>query len=149
VTGKNKNTDRNGKMMFGITAGVLYILFGLAQFIMGFGFSSDITSSIFIHGDIIGGLILVLIGVVFIFGFREMLRGISEGVAYIYIGIILGLIFLLIYLLIIIANAAEVYLIMSDEFSNWSPVNDLNPGIYLGILSLIGFIIWRRKFSLK
>ena len=149
MTGNDKIMIKNGKMVFGITIGSLYMLFGIIQFIVGFGISSDLTSDIFIHGDIIGGLILVLIGVVFIFGFRELRKGISEGVAYIYIGIILGLIFLVIYLLIILANSIEAYLIMSDEFSTWSPVDDLNPGVYMGVITLIGFIIWRSRFSLK
>jgi hypothetical protein len=143
-----KTTENSDKMVFGLMVGILYMLFGMLQFIVGIGFNSKVTTAMFIRGDIIGGLILVLFGIVFIFGYRELRRGISEGVAYIYIGIFLALIFLLIYLLMIVANALEAYLILSEEFSGWTPLDDLNPGIYLGIISLIGFIIWRNKFSL-
>jgi hypothetical protein len=37
----------------------------------------------------------------------------------------------------------------SEDFIGWSPLDDMKPGIYLGLLSLIGFLLWRKKFTLR
>ena len=135
-------------MTFGLIVGILYFIFGALQIIVGLGFDSQLSDALFIPKDIIGGFILVLIGVIFFFGFKELRAGISEGAAYIYIAIFLALIFVVIYLLIIAANAIEAYVLINEDFTDWSPTDDLKPGIYLGLLPFIGFIIWRSKFSL-
>jgi len=136
-------------MWFGLIIGILYILFGIVQIIVGLGFGSEITKSILIPNDVLGGFILVLLGAVFLYGVKELNRGINEGVAYVYVGIFLALIFLVIYLLIMAADAIEKYIIVSEDFLTWTPLDDMKPGIYLGILALIGFLIWRKKFHLS
>ena len=135
--------------MFGLVVAILYFLFGIFQIIAGAGFSSDFFEILFISTDIIGGFILILLGSVFIYGVNELNKGISDGVAYIYVGIFLALIFLVIYLLIMAANAMEAYVILNEDYIGWTPLNDMKPGIYLGIISLIALIIWRDKFSLN
>ncbi len=142
------NNKIKSKMAFGIVTGSLYIIFGSFQVIVGLGFNFKFTEYLFIQNDLIGGFILILIGLIFLFGIKELNAGINEGVAYIYIAIFLSLIFLVIYLLIMAADAIEAYVIVSNDFINWTPLNDLKPGIYLGILPLIAFIIWRNKFSI-
>jgi len=63
-------------------------------------------------------------------------------------GIFLALVFTVIYFLIMAADAIETYVLISEDFTGWSPLDDLRPGIYLGVLPFIGFMIWRNKFSL-
>ncbi len=116
---------------------------------MGLNLSSEFTDALFIPNDIIGGLILVLIGIIFFIGVKELISEINDGVAYIYFGIFLALIFVIIYLLIIVANAIEAYVIVSDDFSTWTPLDDLKPGLYLGLLPFIGLIVWKSRFTLN
>ena len=128
-------------MAFGSIVGLLYLIFGAIQIIVGFGFDSELSEAIYIPKDIIGGFILMLIGIIFFFGVKELRAGIGEGVAYIYIGIFLALIFVVIYLLIIAANAIEAFVLVNEDYIGWSPVDDLKPGIYLGLLPFIGYIV--------
>jgi hypothetical protein len=137
------------KIYFGMGTGAFYIIFGIIQFILGLGLGAELTEVLLIPNDIIGSFILVLIGVIFSFGVKELRANNLEGNAYIYIGIFLALIFSAIYLLVLAADAAEAYLLISEDFANWSPLDDIRPGIYLGILPLVGFLIWRRKFKLN
>ena len=136
-------------MVFGMAIGCLYFLFGLIQIIVGFGFSSRIMDALLIPTDIIGGFILILLGSVFMYGVKELKSGISEGVAYIYVGIFLAVIFLVIYLLIMAADAVEAYVILNEDYMGWTPYDAIKPGIYLGIIPLAALVIWRAKFSLS
>lgn len=143
---KNGNKD---KMVIGLIVGSLYIFFGFVQLFVSLGFHSDLTENLYIPTDIMGSFILILIGIIFIFGVKELRAGKDDGVAYIYMGIFIALIFLVIYLLMMVANAIEYYVIASEDYINWEPLDDLRPGIYLAIIPLIAFILWRAKFSLK
>lgn len=141
--------ENKGQMIFGLIVGILFIFFGFIQLIVGLGFGSEITDAMFIPPDIIGALILILIGTIFLFGVKELNTGMSEGVAYIYVGIFLALLFLAIYLLIMGADAIMTYIIESEDYEGWVPLDSMRPGIYLGIIPLIGFFIWRNKFTLR
>ncbi len=138
-----------GKIVFGLIAGTIYVVFGLIQVVVGLGYGSGWTKAIFVPSDIAGGLILVLIGMVFLYGVKELNAGINEGVAYIYVGILLALGFTAIYLLIMGADALEAYAIRSEDFEDWAPLDDMKPGIYLGLLPFAALLAWRHKFSLK
>jgi hypothetical protein len=39
--------------------------------------------------------------------------------------------------------------LQGEDFEGWTLLDDLKPGIYLGFLPLVGFLIWKRKFSFK
>jgi hypothetical protein len=140
--------ENKSKMIFGIIVGVLYLVFGFIQFFVGLSIRSELTDSLFIPNDVIGGLILVLIGIVFLFGVKELNEGLDEGVAYIYVGILLALVFMIIYSLIIVANAINTYVLVNEDFSDWTPLDDMRPGIYLGVIPIIGILIWRSRFTL-
>ena len=137
------------KIYFGMLSGAFYLIFGIIQFIIGLGLGVELSDKLLIPNDIIGSFILVLIGVIFVFGVKELRAKNNEGIAYIYIGIFIALIYLAIYVLILAADAAEAYLLISEDFATWSPLDDIRPGIYLGILPLVGFLIWRKKFKLS
>ena len=128
--------ENRSKMVFGIIVGVLYLAFGFIQLIVGLGIRSKLTESLFIPNDIIGGFVLVLIGIIFLFGVKELYEGLNEGVAYIYVGILIALVFMIIYSLIIVANAINTYVLINEDFSNWTPSEDMRPGIYLGVIPI-------------
>lgn len=139
----------DGKKIFGLMAGVVYVIFGAIQAVVGLGYNAGWIKAIFVPPDIVGGLILVLIGAVFLYGFKELNAGVNEGVAYIYVGILLALVFTAIYLLIMGADALEEYVIKGEGFEDWAPLHDMKPGIYLGILPFAGLLAWRKSLGLS
>ncbi|MBN2109522.1 MAG: hypothetical protein JW705_00330 [Methanosarcinaceae archaeon] len=147
------------KMWFALLSGCSYILFGLTQLITGsskalFGISVPhsigkvITGMLFIPADAIAGLVLILIGCVFIYGFEEIRSGKYEGIAYVYVGILLSLIFAGIYVLSGFGNTLEVYLLKNETFTDWSITDDIRPEIYLGLLSLLAYLKWKDDFDI-
>ena len=133
------------KYWFGLAAGMIYILFGVLQVV----YSMMDWDHVLFPPDIIGGLVLIIIGLVFLTGAKELSKGIHEGVAYIYVGIFLGVIFGLIFLMMMGANAVEAYAFDNEDFIRWTPIDDAGPQLYLSLIPFIGMIRWRSKFSVK
>lgn len=137
-----------GKLFFALVAGILYTTFGIVQAANSLGLTGSSSDLLFIPEDIMGSLILILIGIIFLAGVYETHGGKPQGVSFIYFGILFSLLFALIYMLIMVADAIEAYVVMSEVFSGWTPLDDVKPGIYLSILSLLGALAWRKKLSL-
>ena len=131
------------KMKFGLAVGALYVFFGILQAIA----STGIADIPLVRGNAVGVLVLAVLGAVFLFGYSELKDGIPEGIASIHVGIMLSLVFGVIYLLVMGADASEAYLIQSEDFKDWTFVDDVRPELYLAFLSLIGFLRWRDEFS--
>lgn len=143
------NKEYKYETAFGLIVGPLYIIFGFIQLAVGLGYSSGWTDALYIPKDIIGSLILVLLGAIFLYGVKELNEGTDEGVSFVYVGIFLALLWVVVYLLVMSASALEAYMLKSEDFEEWVPADDMKPGIYLGILPLIGFLAWRHKFSFR
>lgn len=147
----------NDKLFFASLTGGLYLIVGIMQFIFSlFSIShiyatNDIISSIFdfflTKADPIGGLILILIGSIFLYGVMELRQGIQEGIAFVYVGILIALIFTIIYGLVATANWMEVSIFHDPEMIEWTLKEDIKPGLYLGILPLTGYILWKKEFK--
>lgn len=144
VSSENKN-----KMAFALMVGIIYILFGIIQMIVGLGLESGITDALLIPADIFGGCVLLVIGAIFLYGYKELKAGTNDGVAFIYFGILLSLVFVVIYLLIMGADALCTYGLGMEDLESWTPLDDVKPGLYLGILALMGFLAWKDKFTLR
>jgi hypothetical protein len=153
-----------GKFRFAALAAILYLFFGAMQISVALGL---ISSSYGIPADIMGGFILLVVGTIFLTGLREMGLGIREGVSYIYVGIVIALAFSVIYTVILGGDAfAEAIGPMldgdelayesaeadggleTDDENPWVIWHGMKPVIYLGALPLIGFLIWRKSFTL-
>lgn len=146
----DKKIDTGTTIKFSLIAGLLYILLGLLQLFSGLekvfpaaAMQLPLTEILFVPADIIGALVMLLIGTVFMYGVMEMRAGIYEGVSYTFVGILLSLIFALIYLLVSTGNMLEAYLLNNEEFIGWTPLSDLRPAIYLAILPLFVFLKWK------
>jgi hypothetical protein len=137
------------KMMFALVVGILYVIFGIIQFLGGLGLSAEWIDMLLIPPDLFGGAIVVLIGAIFLYGVKELKNGIREGVSYVYVGILFSLGFFIVYLLIMGADAISAYGLGSEDFIDWTPLDDMRPAIYLGLLSLLGFLVWRNKFTMN
>ena len=134
------------KAAFASLAGSLYLFFGIMQITVWSGYDAGWTSSLFIPGDV-GGFVLVIISSVFFWGVKESREGISEGVAYVYMGILLSLLFGVISLLMMGADALSYYTLGADQ--PWSSLSNMRPALYLALAGVAGLIIWRDKFDLK
>lgn len=150
----------HNKMLLAFLLGCSYIIAGAIQSSTGIvrllsgkpitsGLPYIVTEALHIPHDILSGLILILLGTVFIYGFMELREGIEEGIAYVYVGILLALIFAGIYLLVTTGNILEAYLLKNEDFIGWTPIDDLRPEIYLGILSFIAYAKWKKQFDIK
>lgn len=133
------------KVTFSLILGSLYILFGILQAIA----STGIVDILLVPGNIMGTFVLTVIGSVFLFGHKELEEGINEGVAYIVVGIMLSLIFGALYLLVMGADAVSAYILSSEDFQDWTPLDDLRPELYLSFLSVFGYYRWRDEFSME
>ena len=119
-----------------------YLITGLIQIIF-YLLGKDI-----IPGDPIAGFVLVLIGIIFLYGAMDFMENIQEGIAFYYMGIILSFIFFILFVLILIADWME-FLLGNEDFSGWSPQDDMVPGIYLVIFPLIFYIYLRKSGILR
>lgn len=148
-------SKHNAEMIFASIVGLLYIVFGMLHILAGVGESIGIEESIapvtellFITGDVIGGACFVIIGAVFIKGALELMSGINAGVAFVYMGILLSLVYMVVYLLTMGGNYMDSFLV-PDDYEDWTLMDNMRPGIYLGVLSLFGALYWRKRFSLN
>lgn len=144
------------KMVFAALTGFLYVLAGSIQFVLSMYTMLDIGSvyslenSVFVllfaPSDLMGSLVLVLIGSIFLYGLMELRSGLNEGIAYVYVGMLISLLFATVYMLVMTGNWMESYLLNDPEITGWSFGNDFRPAIYLGILSLCGYFLWKKDF---
>ena len=159
---KNEVTKNNGNMLgaslvnlsllspekmhsialISLVVGVPYLIVGLAQFVL------SLTGPHIIPGDPIGGLVLALIGTIFLYGAKDFLNDVTDGISFYYMGIILSLIFSVLFILILIADWAE-FLLGNEDFLDWSPWEDVVPGIYLVIFPLLFYVHLRKNGILR
>lgn len=133
-------------MIFALVAGILYLAAGFLQILERFGIETGLANLLLIPPDFFGGFCFVVIGAVFLYGVKELNAGENLGVSYVYVGILMSLVFMLVYLLLIGAGILGL-LIQSGEYEGWSVIDGIRPGIYLGILSLMGYFFWKDKFT--
>ena len=131
------------KITFTFVAGTLYILFGILQAIAATG----LAEIPLVPGNAIGVFVLFVIGIVFLFGYKELKEGIPDGIAYLFVGILLSLIFGILYLLVMGADVLSAYILKSEDFENWTLLDDVRPELYLAFLSLISYLRWKNEFS--
>jgi len=129
--------------IYAAVSGSIYCIFGLAQIVAWFGI--DALDIAFMDSNALGGLVLILIGIVFLYGARDIRSSASEGRAYIFVATLLGLLFMGVFILVLAANgldaafAGEAYDIGAD----------IIPLVYLGLLPLFGYIGWHKEFSIS
>ena len=133
------------KVTFALVTGILYILFGVLQAVAATGY----IEIPLVPGNVMGAFVLVVIGSVFLFGYRELKDGIAGGVAFIVVGIMLSVIFGMLYLLVMGADTISAYVLSSEDFQDWTPLDDLRPELYLSLLSVYGYFKWREEFSME
>lgn len=130
--------------------GMIYLAIGILQVLKGANLlSNDFISSSLFPPEIAGGLVLAIIGAVYLYGTIEFSKSYVEGRAYAYVGIILSIIFGALYFLTFTANLVNAWVLFAEGFEQWTPLSELKPALYLGLLSLVIYSGWENKFRLQ
>ncbi|MDI9394406.1 MAG: hypothetical protein QM426_02850 [Euryarchaeota archaeon] len=135
---------------FTLLWGVTYLAFGSFQVLKGFGLLPlDFISQDLVPPEIAGGLVLVIVSAVYLYGTIEFSRASFEGKAYAYVGIVLSLLFGGLYFLTFIADLINAWVLAADGFEEWTPISGIKPALYLGLLSLIVYAAWEKTLRLQ
>ncbi len=98
-----------------------------------------------IPADIIGGFVSVTIGLTYLFGIRGLLRGNKQDLGFPLVASILAALYFSIYLLMLLADAAECYILKNEEYSGWTPMHSLRIEILIGAIAIVIAVwIWRK-----
>ncbi|WP_440945039.1 hypothetical protein ACSAZL_12850 [Methanosarcina sp. T3] len=135
---------------FTLLGGITYLVTGGLQVLKGAGFLPEnfITANL-LPPELAGGLVLVVIGAVYLYGTVELSKGSLEGRAYAYVGIVLSMLFGALYSLNFIADLINAWVLFAEGFEEWTPLVDLKPALYLGLISLVIYMGWENKFKLQ
>ncbi len=136
-----------GKAVVSGVAGGLYVLFGILQMLAALGLGDSWSRALLLGGGAIDGAIMVIIGLVFIQGNRELRSGLHEGVAFLYVGILLALFFLFVQLTQISASYMGAWTV-GGTWEGYSALDTISPFLYLSILPVAGLLVWRGGFTL-
>ncbi|WP_370573814.1 hypothetical protein [Methanomethylovorans sp.] len=143
------NSDKmknNTIKIFTLLVSLLYMVFGAIHIAEGLGIDTGLRAALFVSADILGGFSLLVIGTVFFYGFRELNSGLNEGISFVYVGMIISLVFMLVYILVGAGTLLDSFL-LPEDYVEWHIVDQLRPGIYLGIPVLAAFLTWRNRFT--
>ncbi len=142
-------TDRTmrARAVFAGVTGVLYVVLGCLQMLAGLGLRGDWSEMLYLNGGAMDGFVLIVVGTVMVQGYRELTRGLHEGVAFVYIGILLALFFAIVELSSIGASYLGAWTIGGD-YAGYNALDILSPALYLSPLPLAGLLAWRRGFTL-
>ena len=137
----------DGRSAFALLAGCLYLALGVLQIAAGAGLRGEWSQAMLLGGGAIDGAVMVIIGLVFLQGHRELRREVPEGVSFVYVGILIAVFFLIVQLSQISASYLGAWTVGGD-WEGYSAMDTISPFLYLSPLPIIGLLAWRRGFSL-
>lgn len=136
------------KAVFSFVVGGLYLLFGALQLVAGLGMDDGWSRALLLGGGAMDGMVMLIIGLVFIQGHRELRAGLHEGVAFVYVGIMMAAFFLLVQASQISASYLGSWTVGGD-WEGYSAADTVSPFLYLSPLPLLGLLAWRGGFTLR
>jgi len=134
------SADFKTAAIFAALAGASYGILGVLQIIVGIGLV--IPNALI--SDPIGGIMLVIVALVYISGVRPLLGEKQEGYAYLAVGAIIGGILFVLQLIILGTNALGWWLQLED-WSGWVLHGDLTPALLLFLPTLLVAIPMHRE----
>jgi hypothetical protein len=117
-----------------LAMGAIFIVLGILEIAAGW-IKEDWMNWLSAGGNFVLGLVLMVIGAVFLFAARGFRSG-RDGDAFLMVGCGLALFIGLVALLTLAANASEAYLLGNEDFAEWSPVDDFSPTIVMMVPAL-------------
>lgn len=147
---KTLNYENKALTYFSLLWGIIYLAIGSLQVLKGVRLLPDnFISSSLLPPEIAGGLVLAVVGAVYLYGTLEFSKGSSAGKAYAYIGITLSMLFGALYFLTFTADLINAWALFSDGFEQWTPLDGFKPALYLGLLSLAIYTGCEERFRLQ
>lgn len=156
-----------GTAVYSLSLGLTYLIFGLLELSFGLDQAWNLdwlqwnVSSALIYPDMFGGCMLIIIGVVFLFGVSLQRHGNQEGISFLVVGTILAMVFFVVHMAIMASHAIgySVYHVTPEPYADpvadwaeWSWLDDLRPAIWLFVFALPGVQLmlqtWRKKDSI-
>ncbi|MCP8323205.1 MAG: hypothetical protein L6N96_03400 [Candidatus Methylarchaceae archaeon HK02M2] len=132
---------------YSLFIGLMYTIFGILEILIGWGdfvgTGAPLISPIEFAGinlvppDVLGGIMLIIIGVVYLNGVREQARGDREGLSFLLVGSLLATIFFGVFTVIMLANGVG-YMFQFEDWLQWAWSDDLRPGIWLFLFAIPG-----------
>jgi hypothetical protein len=152
--GFNKNVGTK-IAVYSAVIGILYAIFGILEILIGWGdfvgAESALISPLEVAGitvvpsDLFGGIMLIIVGAVYLTGVKQQAKGEREGLSFLFVGSLLALIFFGVYMVIMLANGVG-YVFQFEDWLEWIWLDDLRPGIWLFLLALPGtYLAFTRK----
>ncbi|NJE00263.1 hypothetical protein E3E26_10830 [Thermococcus sp. LS1] len=117
--------------------GVLYLIGGVIEALAYFG--KEIKAIGVPTGDLFVAFALFTISAVYLTGLKRAIENDPRSVSYLYVGALLGIGFAVLAVLVMGADAIEAYLLHSEDFVGWSPMDDVTTYFVLGLLSLVAY----------
>ncbi len=135
------NRDKGVSLVMGLAFVVLGGLSIVSNYLEGewVGYISS-------NGNLMLGLSLMVAGAIFLTGAARYSKG-MDGEAYIIVGCMMGMFIGLVSLLTLLADASEAYLLLSEDFVEWTPMDDFTPAIPMMVPCLV--ILWYKLKAFK
>jgi hypothetical protein len=138
---------------FGI--GIVYAIFGILEILVGWGEfvgtgglliqPTELAGVNVVPPDVFGGIMLIIIGAVYLTGVRQQAQGEREGLSFLIVGSLLAAVFFVVYVVIMLANGVG-YAFQFEDWLEWVWLDDLRPGIWLFLLALPGaYLVFAKK----
>jgi uncharacterized membrane protein HdeD (DUF308 family) len=121
--------------VYSMMIGVAYVFTGLIEILGELGYEAPFMEVMLIPSSVFGGFMLLIIGVVFLFGIRLQSRGSREGLSYLAVGALLSAVFFAVYVCVLGANAIG-HALGFEDWLEWTWLDDLRPGMWLFPLAL-------------
>jgi hypothetical protein len=135
---------------FTLLWGMVYLSIGSLQVLKGAKLlPDDFISTNLLPPEIAGGLVLAVVGAIYLYGTIEFSKSPFEGRAYAYVGIILSILFGILYFLTFTADIINARVLFAEGFEEWTPLVDFKPALYLGLFSLVIYAGWEKRFRLQ
>ncbi len=130
---KGSFSSKTGIVIAGYVAliGLFYVFFGLLEILNGLG----MTNLSSIPSDMIGGLMLIFIGFIFLRGIGELSQAKISGISYILVGIMMAMAYSGLFILIIGVEGIE-FLLGKEEFLDWTWHHSIRPEIWLPVITI-------------
>ncbi|TFG30222.1 hypothetical protein EU527_14780 [Candidatus Thorarchaeota archaeon] len=112
-----------------LVAGISYGVVGVIQVLVSLGILPVIIG----FTDLVGGLLLIIVGAVFLTGVRPLSNNEQEGYAFIAVGYILAAILFALQVMVIITNAMG-WVLGYEDWLGWNILNDITPSFWMFII---------------
>jgi len=118
--------QRTAFVLLGLLSGVLYAFFGILTILTFFG----VVSFALISADVLTGLMILIVGVVFIEGVRELRESVSDAVPFLMVGLLLAGLIAGLQIAILFSNALG-WLLGLEGWKEWQVASDLTQAIWV------------------